>query len=194
MSVRGTDDAPRDEDGFSLVEIAVAVSVLLTALLGLAFAMVSAWRLERSAAERKLAIQWATSQMESIRALGLGGCMSDPPSGYLIPPTWTNSGFLGVNKDGDGDLDPEIAARFYYSNPTTAPYTSPFGHVVQLYDPLLLGLRPQAATSIVGSVVFSDPDGTTGVIEGEGYWVTIWVRWTGVQGNQELKMSTLIVH
>ncbi|HEU4393924.1 MAG TPA: hypothetical protein VFS92_00040 [Planctomycetota bacterium] len=193
MTVRSIRDGRRDEGGFSLVEIAVAVSVLLMALLGLAFAMVSAWRLERSAAERKLAIQWAASQMETIRALGLGGCMADPPAGYLIPPTWTNAGLMGVNKDADSDGDPEVAARFYYSNPNQAPYTSPFGHVVPLYDPLLQGLRPQAATSIVGTVIFTDPDGTTGVVEGDGYWVTIWVRWTGVQGNQEVKMSTLIV-
>ena len=44
----------------------------------------------------------------------------------------------------------------------------------------------------MGVIVFSDPDGATGITENDGYWVTVWVRWTGVQGPAEIKMSSLI--
>ena len=78
---RNRGDHDQAQRGFTLIEIAVAVCVLILALMGLAFAMVSAWRLERASVERKIAITWATAQLEAVRALGVGGCMGDPPSG-----------------------------------------------------------------------------------------------------------------
>jgi len=192
MNITKGREGRRTEGGFSLIEIAVAIAVLVGALMGLAMAMVSAWRMERSAGERKIAVQWATSQMESVRALGVGGVMSDPPAGYLFPPTWTGAANAGFNKDADADGDPEICGRFYYCEKDKPNYTSPFGQVVPLYDPLLLGLRAQSTGTPVGIVVFTDPDGATGPVEGDGYWVTVWVRWTGIQGPQELKMSSFI--
>jgi prepilin-type N-terminal cleavage/methylation domain-containing protein len=180
------------EGGFTLVEIAIAIAVLAIALMGLGFAMINAWRLERSAGERKIALQWATAQMESVRAMGVAGCTSAPPDGYLIPLDWTGASSVGFHKDVDADGDPEIFGRFYGSNPNAAAYTSPTAQVVPVYDSLLLGLRPMPGTTRVGEVVFSDPDGTTGVTEGDGYWVTIFVRWTGVQGPQEMKIGSFI--
>ncbi len=186
----------RNEGGFSLIEIVVALFVLVFGLLGLVQSMVVSNRLVRAADEKKLAQNFATEMLEKVRTIKFGDISKAPPAGFT--PTVAGTTATGFNNDLDADGDADFFGQFYSSN-RAAPN----------YDSLLLGLTPQSSKSVqsqlgfifpagteipVGYLGFRDPDGSTGagIVEGTGYWVTVIVLWKGALGNQSLKMSTFV--
>jgi prepilin-type N-terminal cleavage/methylation domain-containing protein len=181
--------ADAGQGGFTLMEIAVSLIILCVGLLALAQAMLMGYRMERSTEERKAAVRWITSQIENCRSLGYDGVDADAPSGYVVP--WSDGVALGIRKDLDGDGDYDYYERYFYSDSNTADYSGA-GGTVELYDDLLQGLTAQTGQA-VGTVILREGDGTSGVNEGKGYWVTARVRWySSVTGDTELKMSTLL--
>lgn len=176
------------ERGVSFLEIMISMSVLIVGLFGLIKAMSSANTLERSADERKIAYAFCNAQLETVRSRNFGELANLPtatPAGYQIGGTLGNfagskiTSTLGFKQSLDNDADPDSFGLFFTSNPATPNF-----------DPLLAGLNTQAGQTRVAEVTFLDPDGTTGVAEGEGYWVTVRVFWRGVLGDSETRMST----
>jgi len=186
-----TDKTPAaHERGVSFLEIMISMSVLIVGLFGLIKAMSSANTLERSADERKIAYAFCNAQLETIRSRSFSQLLGLPtatPSGYLIAGTLGNfagsaiTSGLGLKRSFDNDADPDQFSLYFSSNPALVNY-----------DPLLAGLNTQAGFARVAEVTFRDPDGTTGVAEGEGYWVTVRVFWRGVLGDSETRMSTFV--
>jgi type II secretory pathway pseudopilin PulG len=184
-------EVKRAEGGFTLVEIAVSMIILVFGLLALAQAMILAYRMERTSEERKIALRWMTSHVENVRSLGYQSVDDNAPSGYGVP--WSDGALLGYQKDLDSDGDTDLRVRQYYSLATTAAYSGS-GGTIPLYDALLQGLQPQDGSSdVVGTVTIRDCDNSTGVAEGKGYWITVRVAWKGSAGPSEMMMSTLVV-
>jgi len=186
--------------GFTLVEVAVGIVVLIFGLLGLAYAMVSAYKLEQASQEKKLAVSFASSQLERIRSLSMSTLIGDPPTGYVIDSAWTTDpGDVGTSEDLDADGDIDTFTRYFYADKNKADYEDDPDAptvTVPLYDSLLLGLRPIVRTDApvdrVAEVTFKDPDGTTGVSEGDGYWVTVTVKYLGATGPSEVRIATFV--
>lgn len=166
----------------------VAVSLLAVGLCGLIFAMVSAFRLEQTARERRIALTFAVAQMELIRSTPYAQLVSLPPQGYLIGSTW--SGSTGYRRDIDGDAKVDQFGRYFSSDPgATYSGVSP---PVSLYSPLLLGLRQRPGLGYCGEVLFRDPDPASGLGKGDGYWVTVRVLWSGTAGDTKLEISSFV--
>lgn len=198
---RGRDGAA----GFSLIEIAIGVIVLVIALLGLSLAMITAYRVERIATEKRIAMTWATTQVEIIRSMAYSEITAAPNKtpvpGYLVKSGWSIP-TIGRRVDvAPADSTPDYFARYYYLPGT--PSVWPSGEVtpVTLADAGLAGLRaldaPPPNTSIpanaVGVVAFSEPvTAVSGIDIGTGYFVTVQVLWQGVAGPSEIKMSTFV--
>ena len=209
---------PSGERGLSLIEIMVSIIVLVGGMFGLIQAMIAANRLERAADERKLAYAFCNSQIEAVRALGfanVSNLTSASTPGYLIPGTIAGSNnsavisTLGFKQSSDADADPDRFGLYYTSNAAAANY-----------NPLLAGLAVQSGFTRVAEVVFVDPYAvtttftnssqftkavnpatptasvttglSTGVAEGEGYWVSVRVFWKGVLGDQEVSLCTFL--
>lgn len=201
MEPRQRTPLPGPDSGFTLVEIAVGVTVLSLGLLGLAKTMVTAYGVERIAREKQIALSWATAQMERIRSMTLAEVQSDPCAspvqGYLIDPSWgLGSGGViacpaGRRIDLDSDGDPDYFERWSYL-PGTPDFTSG-GDTVVLADDALTGLRPRDGTTVLGVVSFGEPTlARSGVAEGSGLWVTVECRWKGVAGNSQVKLVSFV--
>jgi prepilin-type N-terminal cleavage/methylation domain-containing protein len=193
--MRGNEDSRRTpsgrgQGGFTLIEVMVGIAVLVGALLGLALSMTKAYQIERVSQERKIALGFATAQMERLRSLDYPDLRAAPDLGYLVPGTWNGSEDVGFFKDTDGDGRVDYFGRCYYPDPRL--YKDPTGTIHNLQDPLLLGLRPRPGDSRCATVFFREPDGTTGVGKSDGLWVEIRVFWRGTAGDSELKMGTFI--
>lgn len=140
----------RSEAGFTLIEIVVGIAIMVIGLMGLAFAMVTSYRVERVAAEKKIALTWVSGQMERVRSLGFGA-MRDPPAailagggttvpdgGYLVPLAWGSTPVGCRYKETPSG--PVYFERWFH-----APSTKPWPGVspdIPLADPALAGLRP----------------------------------------------------
>jgi type II secretory pathway pseudopilin PulG len=188
---RAPNEPERAEGGFTLVEIAVSMIILVFGLLALAQAMILAYRMERTSEERKIALRWMTSHIENARSLGYQKVDDNAPSGYGVP--WSDGGDLGYQKDMDSDGDTDLHVRQYHSLATTPAYSGVGGNI-PLYDALLQGLQPaDGAGGVVGTVTIRDCDSSTGVAENKGYWITVRTAWKGSAGPSEMMMSTLVV-
>lgn len=193
MRTSAMDPAPagtRTDRGFTLIEIIVGCAILVGALLGLALSMTKAYQIERVSQERKIAMTFATSQMERLRGLDYSEVKQAPDLGYLIPTTWNSSEDVGFAKDTDGDGRMDYFGRCYYPDPRL--YKDPSGVIHNLQDPLLLGLRPRPGDSRCATVFFREPDGSTGVGKNDGLWVEIRVFWRGTVGDSELKICSFL--
>lgn len=192
------------ERGFSLMELAVGIAVLVGGLMGLAASMISAYKVDRLSRERKTALAFGASTIEYIRNLGPSGCEQAPPNGFLRATA--GSGDDGVRKDlNNGGDTKDYFVRYYYpyqgrdpvtllDNPALGKWYPSIGTAgaYRLDDALLEGLTPQPGQTRVAEITFCDPDGATGIGEGEGYWVTVRVFWKGISGEAELRMSSFI--
>ncbi len=189
-AVRDRGDTPRSpgQGGFTLIEITVGIALLSVGLLGLASAMISATRVEQQAMEKKIALNWISSQLEKVRGLSVVEMIQAPPTGYRIDATWRNPSTLGRRTD-EVTL-PSSFERYFYSDASTADYVEG-GTTVPLYDSNLLGLLHADDTAYTAVVKFREPTlATSGVGKNSGYWVTAVVRWKGVSGTNELKLGT----
>lgn len=185
----------RAQSGFTLLEILVGVVILAGGLLGLAYAMVTAYRVEQAAREKKIALGWVSAQLENVRSLGYGGVLESPvppvrtpptPPGYLIPVAWGTSSPVGVRKDGPSTTI--YFERYFYSDPNKAPSNG-----APLYDAALRGLRPSRANGVVGTLIFREPTlPEAGISTGTGYFVTAVVQWSGVAGESSLRVGTFV--
>jgi Tfp pilus assembly protein PilV len=184
---------PRDEGGFSLVEIAVAAGVMVIGLMSLAMAMVLGMRVSRASGERKIALNFITAQLERIRSMDYADLFEDPPDGYEVPSGWSSADDVGFVKDTDGDGTNDIVVRYFYADQTKAAYTTG-GTTVPLADSLLTGLSNQDGETATAYVWFQNASGTEGMEAGDGYWVTIRVYWKGVSGPSEMKISTFVTN
>ncbi len=181
------------ERGLTLLEIMIAITVMSIGLFGLAQAMIAAARLDRQTNLRKIALDCAIAWMETIRSQAFGDLASAPPKGYR--PAVLSTTLTGFSRDRDGDGDSDHFGQFYSARDDQPNY-----------DARLLGLTAQSRTDVlkllnlplpagvmpVAAVEFRDPDGSTGIGEGTGYWVTVRVFWQA-DGNSEVKLSSLVV-
>src|SRR5258706_16362844 len=114
--------------GVTLIELSVGSTILVGGLLGLGMAMVGSYRVERVATERKIALAWATAQMETIRSLGYKAVQLAPnasPAGSLIPAGWGGAtSDAACQKDINADGGEDGFDDCYYTNPTLAPYSN----------------------------------------------------------------------
>lgn len=176
------------EGGFTLVEVMVAVVLLALGLFGLIHAMVSAWRLEQVARERRIALTFAVAQIERLRSLPFASLSTAPPEGYLVGSTWPSS--TGFRRDLDNNGSVDLFGR-HFSARAGATYAG-VTPGISLHDPLLLGLRERPGLTWAGEVVFRDPDAASGLSKGDGYWVTVRVLWVGAAGDGKLEISSFV--
>ncbi len=208
--------APSREGGFTLVEIVVGIAILVVGLMGLAFAMVTSYRVDRVAAEKKTALTWATSQIERVRSLGYTELLEVPADGVggFLVPTGDSINAAGF-RFKEMTAGPMYFERWFHQVGTAAYAGALF--TANLEDPLLAGLVPwegmdeiltdpnqeefpaaaltpqKYMRTVIGRVIFRAPDtGLNGVGEGTGYWVTARVQWKGASGPSELKLSTFV--
>ncbi len=203
------------EGGFTLIEIIIGIAVMLIALLGLSVSMVTAYRVERIATEKRIALAWATSQMEVIRSLSYTEMAATPNAlpvpGYLIRSSWSSTvkAAVGLTKDPDGDGDVDYFERYFYLPGTAASATgdtptTALSADVTLADPALAGLVaqpietthlkfPTLPAGVLGIVTVADASAAqSGVGDGAGYFVTVRVLWQGILGSSEMKLSTFV--
>jgi Tfp pilus assembly protein PilV len=191
------------EAGFSLIEVTLSIVILVLGLMSLGVAMTMAYRQGRISDERKIAREWAVSQLEAIRSMHFSNLTDDPVTGgYLTPTTWTNYRWLGEQADTESptDSEPDIWVRYFYSTTTSQTINSV---AMDLHDPLLTGLNPPITTDWkfssaqttrgvpCGQVLFEDTT-TNGLTEGNGYWVTVRVSWNGAGGDQVMDFHTMV--
>ena len=167
------------EGGFTLLEALFATMVLAFGLVVLLQSMLGSYRLGGTVREQEIAVQFASARLESIRTMRYAQVAAAPPAGYRPASFGTTS--LAFSQDVDGDGDSDRFGRFFSGNPVAANY-----------DPLLLGLTPPTAGGNLATVSFRDPDGSTGVGEGMGYWVTVTVAWRGNGGLGTVSLSTFL--
>ena len=129
MRQGGNNESVKEQDGFTLIEILVAISIFTFAVLGLAAGTISVTRTNQNSHLNASAINLAQAKLEDLRAMtttafsGLS-CPSATPcsdtavaSGTTFNRQWwitTNSPVTGVNK-----IDVSIAWTDYTSHSLT---------------------------------------------------------------------------
>jgi len=108
--MRTREARPGREDGFSLLELMIAVSFLATCLLGVGYAMQVGIRSTREMRERQVIQAWAQVYIDRLMFLNFGGATDPMPSSSQLNTLFSRDGggvtvtlaSLAKSPSGDG--------------------------------------------------------------------------------------------
>lgn len=130
----------KSDSGFSLLEVMVGISILIGGLMGLGAAMITAYRLDRTSGERKVALSFCQGMVERLRGMTWAEVRARPrpnnpatadtvlPYGGFLPDlSWGTcasgygnavgtvpaAGTVGFRQDLDSDGDEDTFGCFY---------------------------------------------------------------------------------
>ncbi len=186
QKVRRTGSPRRARGGFSLLELAVAVVLLILAIGGLSGVLVAATRLNQANRETALALSAARQAIEVLQA---------EPFAQV---------FARFNTDpGDDPGAPGSAPGKDFAVPGLTPWNGdPDGFVGEYLFPVVAGpgtsveLREDVDDPALGMPRDLDGDGVVGATNLSGAYrllpVRVRLRWRGVSGERELAVETFL--
>ena len=111
-----------DIQGFTLIEVLVAMVIFSIASLGTASVLTNTMRANMMAHHRSFATAFAQDKIEEVRASGTGACTGGTASQGSISFSLACGTAAGPNGSYECDRDRNLGGSFESKRPVTAPY------------------------------------------------------------------------